>query len=102
MDQPPRPIDPIEAQRRAEATEQALDEMRAGDRRYAWWNHPWDELGGRTPTQALRDGDELAVRGIIDLAYQRSEEAAERLGQDPELVERIERKAAELYARRSA
>ena len=95
-----------EADLRARETERLVEEIRAATVRgpdpYAWWEHPSDILGGRTPTEAMEDDDEAAVRDLIAYWYRRSEEAAERLRNDPVAMERIERKSAELRAARSA
>ncbi len=87
-----------EAQHRVEAVEHLLDQMRSGGHQYDWWNRPWDELAGRTPTAALRDGDEPAVRVLIAEGYRRSEVAAERHRSDPEFVAMIERRSADRVA----
>jgi hypothetical protein len=58
---------PIEASRRAEGTEALLVDMRAGNGirgTAAWWDHTFVQLGGRTPTEALRAGDDDQVRAL--------------------------------------
>ena len=89
-------LTPLEAQHRIDATERLVGEMRAGGRRYDWWNRPWDELAGRTPTEALADGDQAAVRELIAEWYRASEEAAERHRQDPEFLKMIGERSAAL------
>jgi hypothetical protein len=85
-------LTPLEASRRAEATETLLAEMRAGHGirgAKGWWDHTYVRLGGRTPTEALGAGDEDQVRALIQQWYEESEAGAERLGQNPELVKMI-------------
>jgi hypothetical protein len=89
----------MEQVRRTDATKALLAEMRAGSPG-AWWDHSYDELAGRTPTEALAAGDDEAVLQLIDEWYRRSEESAERHRSDPEFMDRIERKSAELRAAR--
>jgi hypothetical protein len=93
-------LSPLEAERRAEATESLIAEMRAGTQTHAWWNRSFEELDGRTPTEALADGDETPVLDLIAYWYRRSEEAAERARSDPALMEMLREKSASL--RRSA
>jgi predicted amino acid dehydrogenase len=92
----------VEAQHRAEAVEQLLAEMRSGGHPHDFWNHPYEQLAGRTPTEALADGDDTAVRQLIDEWYAASERSAEQLRSDPAAMARIAAKTAELRARRSA
>ena len=77
----------IESQRREDATALLIEELRAG--RPGYWNHPYEQLGNRTPTEALADGDEAAVRELIAEGYRRSEESAERHRQDPEFMKML-------------
>jgi hypothetical protein len=63
-----------------------------------WWNNPSEMLGGRTPVEAWRDGDEVGVREWIAEGYRKSEAAAERFRADPASAESIERRARELHA----
>jgi PAS domain-containing protein len=95
-------ITPLEAERRAESTKTLLEDMRAGIQTHAWWNRPFDELAGRTPTEALEAGDEQAIMELIDYWYRRSEESAEQVRSDPEFMEMLERRSKELRALRSA
>jgi hypothetical protein len=88
----------VEAQRRRDSTEQLIGEMRAGGDQYRWWNRVYEELDGRTPTEALAAGDEQQVRDLIDRWYEQTEATVERLKNDPEFVATIERQAAELHA----
>jgi hypothetical protein len=92
-------LTPLEASRRAEGTESLLVDMRAGHGirgTAAWWDHTFVQLGGRTPTEALRDGDDDQVRALIDHWYEQSEEGAERLRQDPDFVKMIRAKSEAL------
>jgi hypothetical protein len=88
----------LEAQRRYDATDQLIGEMRTNGDEYHWWNRPYESLDGRTPTEALNAGDETQVRDLIAAWYRASEDAAERLKQDPDFVAMIERRAAELHS----
>jgi hypothetical protein len=67
-----------------------------------WWNHPSEFLDGQTPLDAMRAGDEAAVRGWVAWCYKRTEESVQRHRADPEYMARIDRKAAELRAARTA
>jgi hypothetical protein len=106
----------LEAQHRAEATEKLIEDMRGGrGRAYgsgtygsgtyggsAWWDHPYAQLAHRTPTEALADGDEAAVRALIDEWYAASERSAEELRNDPEAMARIEAQLDKIHSRRTA
>lgn len=88
-------LTPLEASRRAEATETLLAEMRAGHGirgAAAWWDHTFVHLDGRTPTEALQAGDDDRVRALINHWYEESEQGAERQRQNPELVKMIRTK----------
>jgi hypothetical protein len=90
---------PIEASRRAEGTEALLVDMRAGNGirgTAAWWDHTFVQLGGRTPTEALRAGDDDQVRALIDHWYDQSEEGADRLRQNPDFAKMIRTKSEAL------
>jgi hypothetical protein len=79
-------------QRRTEAVDRLLAEMRAGQHVggvAAWWDHPFVSLGGRIPTEALQTGDEDQVRALIGHWYEQSEQGAERQRQNPEFVKMI-------------
>jgi hypothetical protein len=92
-------LTPLEASRRAEATETLLGEMRAGHRirgAAAWWDHPFVRLDGRTPTAALQAGDDDQVRSLVNHWYEESEQGAERQRQNPELVKMIRTKSQAL------
>jgi PAS domain-containing protein len=95
-------ITPLEVERRAESTKTLLEDMRAGTQTHAWWNRPFEELAGRTPTEALEAGDEEAVVELIERWYRRSEESADQVRSDPEFMEMLERRSEELRALRSA
>ena len=82
----------IEHQHRADATTPLIEELRAG--RPGYWNHPQVLLGGRTPTEALADGDEAAVRELIAQAYRASEEGAERHRLDPEFQKMLRERSS--------
>jgi len=87
---------PTEAERRTEAVDRLLEEMRT-DRGIrgapAWWDHTFVRLDGRTPTEALQAGDESQVRALVDHWYEESETGAERHRQNPEFVKMIRAKS---------
>jgi hypothetical protein len=92
-------LTPIEASRRAEGTEALLVDMRAGHGirgTAAWWDHTFVQLGGRTPTEALRAGDDDQVRALIDHWYQQSVEGADRLRHNPDFLKMIRTKSEAL------
>ena len=82
-------LTPAEAERRSAAVEALVEEMRDGLEPNAWWDRTYDQLGQRTPTEALDDGDEDAVRELIAEWYRVSEASAERRRNDPQFMERI-------------
>ena len=56
-----------------------------------WWNlSTYEELGGRTPHEALLAGDDEAVVRLIDTWYERTEVSAERIRNNPTLLRTIE------------
>ncbi len=62
-----------------------------------WWNSvSYEELGGRTPTQAWLAGYEDSVRGLVEQWYEASRAAAARLIGDDEYLLRLRRKLKEL------
>jgi len=101
-------LTPVEAQRRSDATERLLDEMRTGSRPAghgavtlgtygrAWWDRKHERLGDRTPTEAIKAGDEAAVRSLIAEWYRASEIGGERRRNDPEFTALIRDKAEAL------
>jgi hypothetical protein len=93
-------LHPVEAKRRAEATERLLAEMGAGELSHDFWNHPtYQKLDGRTPTEALADGDEATVREVIADGYEASEQSAEEHLADPAFRAMIQSKQAEIRSR---
>ncbi len=72
-----------------------------------WWNRSaYEELGGRTPTEAWLAGDRDGVVRVILEWYQKTEESAERIRNDPTTLQMIEDRrrsiAEEADHRRSA
>jgi hypothetical protein len=94
-------LSPLEKQRRADETEGLLNELRIQGKR-SYWDRRYDELGGRMPAEALADGDEDAVRELIAAQYRRSEQAVDRLRQDPEFVAWLEERRSEVALRHPA
>lgn len=66
------------------------------DRVDDWWNSIYPGLDGRTPTQAWLAGEYDLVWRVIDGDYAASQRAAEQLVADPEAMEYLRRKIAEL------
>lgn len=89
-----------EAQRRAAAVKELLREIGSGaSDETTWWNHEYDELGGRTPTQAWLAGDTEMVTALIDRWYAASEAAAERTASDPAFLDHLRKQIARLDER---
>lgn len=56
-----------------------------------WWNaSTHEELGGRTPTEAWLAGDHDGVMRMIAGWYQKSDERAEQILNDPAMLKMIE------------
>lgn len=86
------PLDPVEQGRRQDAIEDLLTRVAnsSGDAG-EWWNgRTYEELGGRTPTDAWLAGDQDGVSHLILGWYQRSEQRAEQIRNDPAILEMIE------------
>ena len=62
-----------------------------------WWNLvAQPDLGDRTATQAVLDGDVDKVRALIERWYERSKVAADHVSSSPEFLELLRKKLAEL------
>ena len=59
----------------------------------------YDELAGRTPTEAWLAGDHEAVEQLVQIWYERSEQAAERARNDPDFMEMLEERRRAIAAR---
>ena len=72
--------DPRELNRRAAALSEILGRIGLSPRGTTdWWNFSaYEELGGRTATQAWLAGDHHAVERLVLSWYERSEAAAQR------------------------
>ena len=88
----------IERHRQAAALNHLLGEIGlATNERTRWWNLvSYEELGGRTPTQAWLAGDEDSVRALVEGWYKASSAAAARLMEDDDYLLRLRRKLKEL------
>lgn len=70
-----------------------------------WWNHrAYEELGGRTPTQAWLRGDHEAVQRLVASWYAATERSAERYRNDPAFMKMLQEKSELIaeQAKRSA
>lgn len=100
--------DPRELNRRAAAVNEILGRIGLTSRDTTdWWNFSaYEELGGRTATQAWLAGDHHAVERLVLSWYERSETAAQRARGDEAflrmLSERRRAIAAESPGRRTA
>jgi len=75
-------------ERRAATTERLIEDMRrprllSTSLAPPWWHHSYDFLRGRTPTEALADGDEHLVRDLIAHWYAASDASALRITSAP-------------------
>jgi hypothetical protein len=73
-----------------------LEEMRT-DNPDAWWSVPWEELGGRTPTKALADGDDSAVYALIVEWGKRSMALAVRHREDRAYMDNLQARSVALH-----
>lgn len=94
---PSSPSD-IERQRQAAALNHLLGEIGlTSDEQTKWWNLvSYEELGGRTPTQAWLAGEEDSVRALVEQWYEASNAAAARLIGNDEYLLHLRRKLKEL------
>lgn len=83
-----------ESQRKAAAINYLLGQIGLSNgRETEWWNfQSYPELDGRTPTQAWLDGDEEAVRDLVDKWYADTQSAIDRHRNDPEFMAMLRRK----------
>ncbi|MHB8294600.1 MAG: hypothetical protein ACYDH5_08240 [Acidimicrobiales bacterium] len=89
--------DQREAQRVKAALHDFLGQVGLSDGRSDWWT--WltpAELGGRTPTRALLDGDEEAAKAWAEGLYEASARTARRVASDPKLVAFLTEKMASI------
>jgi hypothetical protein len=84
--------DPREQNRRAAAVNEILGRIGLSAAESTdWWNlSAYEELGGRTATQAWLAGDHDAVERLVLSWYDRSEEAAQRARDDRTFLEMLE------------
>jgi hypothetical protein len=86
--------DPGELARRADLVSELLDriEVSSGDGSATeWWNlSTYEELGGRTPTQAWVLGEHQAVERVVLSWFERSEQVAQRMREDHAFLRMIE------------
>lgn len=89
-----------EAQRRTAAVSDLLREIGSGTSdETKWWDHTYDELGGRTPTAAWLDGDTEMVAALVDRWYAASDATAERAANDPAFLDHLREQIARLDER---
>ena len=102
--------DPQELHRRAAAVNEIIGRIGlsgTGVGMSEWWNlASYEELGGRTPTQAWLAGYHEDVERLVLSWFDRSEQAARRVQQDQAFLRMIEERrralANDSAARRSA
>jgi len=94
----PNPPSAIEQQRQAAALNHLLGEIGlTSAEQTKWWNLVgYEELGGRTPTQAWLAGDEDSVRALVEQWYEASHAAAARLIGNEQYLLDLRRKLKEL------
>lgn len=94
-------VDPQEPQGRAAAINLLLGEIGLSTgSQTRWWNLVgYEELGGRTPTQAWLAGDEEAVRALVQRWYEASIAAQRQAVNSPELMALLTRRLQELDVR---
>jgi hypothetical protein len=92
------PVTPNEANRRAAAFRELLQEIaRSTGDPSEWWNFSrYEQLGNRTPTEAWLAGDHEAVENLIVEWHAASEAAVERQRNDPEFMDMIREKSTAL------
>jgi len=97
----PTPSPDQESQRRAAALNVLLGQIGLSDGKATeWWNHrAYDELDGRTPTQAWLAGDEEAVERLVRGWYSETERTLEERRRDPEFMDMLRRKLAALRSK---
>jgi hypothetical protein len=90
-----------EIQRKAAAVTYLLGQIGLSDgRETEWWNYrSYDELRGRTPTQAWLGGDVEAVEQLVRRWYLDTERALETRRKDPAFMAMIQRKSDALKAK---
>jgi hypothetical protein len=98
---PMTPDDGYESQRRGAALNVLLNQIgRSEGKETEWWNfQAYDELGGRTPTQAWLAGDEKAVERLVRGWYLETERTLDARRRDPEFMKMIGDKLAALRAK---
>lgn len=100
--------DPQELNRRAAAVNEILSRIGlsgGGAGMSEWWNFvSYDELGGRTPTQAWLAGEHEAVEKLVMSWFDRSEQAARRAQDDQAFLRMLDerRRALTHVPRRTA
>lgn len=88
----PSPLDQVEQTRRHEAIDDLVNRIATSSGKAdEWWNATtYEELGGRTPSEALLDGDHDGVLRLIAGWYQQSEERIGQIRRDQAILEVIE------------
>jgi hypothetical protein len=94
-------LDPRELRYRAAAIEDLLERIATSTHAEGeWWNSSsYEELGGRTPTEAWLAGDHEAVERLVHIWYERSEQRAEEIRKDPAFLEMLEERRRAIAAK---
>ena len=97
----PAPDPGYESQRRAAAVNVLLGQIGLSDgTETEWWNfRSYEELGGRTPTQAWLAGDESEVEQLVRRWYLETERTLEERRSDPGYMNMLRDKLATLKAK---
>jgi hypothetical protein len=95
------PENGYESQRRAAALNVLLGQIGLSEgKETEWWNfHAYDELGGRTPTQAWLAGDEKAVEQLVRNWYAETERVLEERRRDQNFMAMLGGKIAALRSK---
>jgi hypothetical protein len=97
----PTPDPGYESQRRAAAINVLLGQIGLSDgKETEWWNfRSYEELGGRTPTQAWLAGDENDVEQLVRQWYLETERTLEERRGDPRYMSMLRDKLVTLKAK---
>ncbi len=90
-----------ESQGRAAALSVLLDQIGLSEGRESeWWNfRTYDELGGRTPTQAWSAGDKEQVEQLVQRWFAETDGALAARRANPEFMDMLRGKLAALRAK---
>jgi hypothetical protein len=98
---PMTPDNGDESERRAAALNVLLDQIAHSEgKETEWWNfQAYDELGGRTLTQAWLAGEEKAVEQLVRGWYLETKRNLDARRRDPEFMKMLRDKLAALRAK---